>query len=103
MGQDQPDLTPGIGANAQLARANLDEVALGAAHPNVGELGDLAARGEPMTLSVVVQIEPTAVTFSTLTSTAVIHSTSAELETINNNAQGQTYIARLAYLPLIAR
>lgn len=148
-------------ANAPLAGASLDEVTLGAAHPDVWvmadrsngihndqivhtltygnrggaiaagtrltytlpvelafvsasltpvstsplvwELGDLAARGEPMTLSVVVQIEPTAVAFSTLTSTAVIHPTSAELETLNNSAQGQTYIARLAYLPLIAR
>lgn len=69
--------------------------------PLVWELGDLPAKSQPSTLSVVVQILPTAVPFTTLTNTAVIHPIDSELETLNNNTQGQTFIGRRLYLPVI--
>lgn len=69
--------------------------------PLVWELPALPAKSSPFTLSVVVQVAPTAVSFSTLLSTAVIQSAGPELETHNNSAQGQTFIGRYAYLPLL--
>jgi uncharacterized repeat protein (TIGR01451 family) len=71
--------------------------------PLVWDLDDVAATSEAHTLSVVVQIAPTAAGLVTLDSTAVIHTTAAELETLNNSAYGQTYVGRHNYLPLIMR
>ncbi|MBK8989523.1 MAG: PD40 domain-containing protein [Chloroflexi bacterium] len=71
--------------------------------PLVWELGELPAKSQPLTLSVVVQMSPTAVPFTTLTSTAVINPTGSELETLNNSAQGRTFIRRLLYLPMLQR
>jgi uncharacterized repeat protein (TIGR01451 family) len=71
--------------------------------PLVWELGDLPAKSQPLTLSVVVQISPTAVPFTTLTSTAVIQPADSELETLNNSTQGRTFIVRLLYLPMLQR
>ena len=69
--------------------------------PLVWNLDDLPARSEAFTLTVVTEVLPTAVAFSTLNSTAVIQSTTTELEALNNSAQGQTYIGQFAYLPRI--
>lgn len=71
--------------------------------PLAWELGDLAAQGEPFVLTVVTQVGPTAVSFSTLQSTAVIETASAELETLNNSAQARTFVGRQAFLPLLFR
>ena len=50
-----------------------------------------------------MQIAPTAAGLVTLDSTAVIHTTTAELETLNNSAFGHTYVGRHAYLPFVIR
>jgi hypothetical protein len=69
--------------------------------PLVWELGDLAARSGPLT--VTAQIAPTATPLSALTSTAVLQTDNAELERHNNSAQGRTWVARFVYLPVIWR
>jgi uncharacterized repeat protein (TIGR01451 family) len=71
--------------------------------PLVWELEGLPAKSQPYTLSVVVQISPTAVPFSTLTSTAVIQPTNNELETLNNTVQGWTFVGNRIYLPAVQR
>jgi hypothetical protein len=71
--------------------------------PLVWELGDLAARSGPLTLTVMAQIAPTAAPLSALTSTAVLQTDNAELERHNNSAQGRTWVARFVYLPVIWR
>ncbi|MCA9873867.1 MAG: hypothetical protein KC441_09435, partial [Anaerolineales bacterium] len=73
--------------------------------PLVWTLEDVPAKSGPATLSVLLQISPTAVPYSTLHSTAFIQPayTGVELETLNNYAEGETVISRFIYLPLIAR
>jgi hypothetical protein len=69
--------------------------------PLVWDLGDLSAKSEPMTLSVVVQVAPTAVPFTTLSSMAVLSAISTELELLNNSARGETLVSHQVYLPVI--
>lgn len=71
--------------------------------PLVWDLGDLPAKSEPFALSVVVAISPTAVLFNTLSSTAVIHLPAGELEMLNNQATGQTFIGQRIFLPVVRR
>lgn len=71
--------------------------------PLAWNLGNLPANSEAFTLTVVTEVLPTAVSFSTLDSTAVIQTTTTELETLNNSVHQQTYIGRFVYLPRITR
>jgi uncharacterized repeat protein (TIGR01451 family) len=71
--------------------------------PLVWDLGALPAKSNPLSLTVTVQVSATAPAFQTLTSTAVIQTTTSELEKANNSGQAFTYIGRFTYLPLIFR
>jgi hypothetical protein len=67
------------------------------------DVGDLAAQGDPQTISATLQVAPFVTEGVTLTATATITSVSAELEQANNSAGTSVSVARRAYLPIVAR
>lgn len=93
-------LTYTLPAELSFVSANLPPISTS---PLVWDLGDLAAKSGPFGLSVVVEVGQTAVSFGTLNSTAIIQPANVELETLNNHAQGQTFVGRFVYLPLVVR
>ncbi|MBE2198816.1 MAG: PD40 domain-containing protein [Anaerolinea sp.] len=93
-------LTYTLPAGLSFVSANLPPIST---TPLVWELGHLAAKGDPFVLTMVLQVASTAVPLSTLSSTAVIHPGSNELETLNNSAQGLTFVGKLTYLPIISK
>jgi uncharacterized repeat protein (TIGR01451 family) len=93
-------LTYTLPAELSFVSANLPPISTS---PLVWDLGDLAAKSGLFTLSVVVEVEPTAVLHSTLVATATIHPAGPELETWNNHTQGNTFVGCLMFLPLAMR
>lgn len=71
--------------------------------PLVFDLGDFAATSVPGAFTITALLSPTAVPFTTLTSTAEITTASAELETVNNTTEATTYIGRFTYMPIMMR
>jgi uncharacterized repeat protein (TIGR01451 family) len=71
--------------------------------PLVWVLGSLAAGSGPFTLEVVARVSASAPALATVTSTAVISTSTLELEIVNNEARAVTFIGRFTYLPLLSR
>lgn len=67
----------------------------------VWDVGNLAPDSQTETLVVTGTIASNAASFANLISTVDITTATAELETLNNTAQGSTFIGRLIYIPLI--
>ncbi len=67
------------------------------------DVGDLAAGSRPGTINVALQVASSAAFGTTLATTAVISSDTAELEQANNTAETTMYVGNQLYLPLIER
>ncbi len=66
-------------------------------------VGDLAARSDPVAIHVTLQLAPSAKPFSTVLTTATLASDTAEIEQANNAAQAGTFVGYLVYLPVTGR
>ncbi len=66
-------------------------------------LNNLDSNTGPVTIYVTVRINAAATPFTVLSSSLNINTTSGELETINNQATIQIYLAQMTYVPVITR
>jgi uncharacterized repeat protein (TIGR01451 family) len=72
--------------------------------PNLAwDVGDLAAHGDPHTISTTLQVLPSVPAATTLTATAAITSETAELEQANNSDDTSVYVVHRVNLPMVVR
>jgi uncharacterized repeat protein (TIGR01451 family) len=67
------------------------------------QVGDLIAKGPEQIIEIELEILSSAPGLSTINSEVAISTASSELESLNNNATGTTYIGKELYLPLMFR